>query len=267
MIISRCATRISLAGGSTDLQSFIDENGYGSVISFPCNIYTYITLFKDKYGYNKLNNYLLNYTQREEVTKIEDIHNDVAREVLNYFGCEPVTLNFHSDVFSSGSGLASSSSYLVNCIRAVSENLNIKLNIWEICQLALKLERNFNPLTGYQDSYGCAIDGFKQFIFKKDGGVSSIELKKSFLNNFKMYLRPTLIKRSSTEVLKSIDIKKAADLLPFVTKMKEAIVAEKKEDFLSLIRDSWETKKKTSPFVLKNRKLVEMEDISLYSAI
>tara|TARA_R100000152_G_C6781539_1_gene216241 strand:- start:3652 stop:4587 length:936 start_codon:yes stop_codon:yes gene_type:complete len=260
MLISRCATRISLAGGSTDLQSFIDHNGYGSVISFPCNIYTYITLFKDKYGYNKLNTYLLNYTRREEVTDIKGIHNDVAREVLDYFKCEPITLNFHSDVFSSGSGLASSSSYLVNCIRAVSENLGVNLSVMDICGIALNLERKFNALTGYQDVYGCAIDGFKQLSFHKGGKVSINKFKKSFLNNFKMYLRPTLIKRSSTEVLKTINLQKVGELLPFVEKMKESIISENKESFTSLIKESWEAKKKTSPLILENRKLVEIED-------
>jgi len=259
MIFSRCSTRISLAGGSTDLQAFVDKYGYGSVISFPCDLYTYITLFKDKHGCNNLNTYLLNYTRREEVEDSKNIHNDVAREVLEYFKCEPVTLNFHSDIFSSGSGLASSSSYLINCIKAVSEHLELSLNIWEICELGLRLERKFNPLTGYQDIYGCGLNGFKQMVFLRDGSVTCREFKKSFLSNFAMYLRPTLIKRSSTEVLKSVDIEKASGLLPLVAEMREAIISENVSKFLHLVKETWEKKKETSPLVLENRKLSEMD--------
>jgi len=252
MIVSKCATRISLAGGSTDLQAFIDKNGYGSVISFPCNIYTYITLFKDKFGYNKLNTYLINYTKREEVKNSNDINNDIARLVLKHFNCPPVTLNFHSDVFASGSGLASSSSYLISCIKAVSSYLNIKMTTWEVCELAIKLEREFNPLTGYQDIYGCAINGFKQLVFLKDGSVTSMTFRKDFLNNFKMFLYPTGVDRKSTDVLSTIDLEKSKELLPFVFKMKSAIQNNDKTTFLNLVQESWETKKETSPLILEN---------------
>ena len=58
MIISKCPLRVSLVGGSTDLQSFIDEYGYGQVISFPISLYTYISLSK---RYDK--KYVINYTK------------------------------------------------------------------------------------------------------------------------------------------------------------------------------------------------------------
>ena len=88
MLVAKCPLRISLAGGSTDLQSFIDTHGFGSVINFPCNLYTYITLFQDKYGYNKQKKYIINYTRREEVDSLDEIKNDVARVVLEYFECD-----------------------------------------------------------------------------------------------------------------------------------------------------------------------------------
>ena len=60
MIISRCPLRISLVGGSTDLQEFIDHHGRGSVISLACNLYTYVTLFHDKNGFNTFfNKYII----------------------------------------------------------------------------------------------------------------------------------------------------------------------------------------------------------------
>jgi D-glycero-alpha-D-manno-heptose-7-phosphate kinase len=52
MYISSCPLRVSLFGGSTDNPHFIDKYGYGSVISFACDLKTYITLHEDKIGYN-----------------------------------------------------------------------------------------------------------------------------------------------------------------------------------------------------------------------
>lgn len=259
MIVCKCPLRISLAGGSTDLQSFIDTYGFGSVINFPCNLYTYITLFQDKYGYNKQKKYIINYTKREEVDNLDEIKNDVARVVLKHFECEHITIDFRSDVFSAGSGLASSSSYLIACIKAVSSHMNIYMDEFEICKLAIKLERKFNPLTGYQDIYGCGLSGFKQLTFSKDGTIQRAYFENDFLKNFKMYLRPTGVRRRSTDILSTINLEKTKDLIPFVVNMSSFIKNKNKEGFIDMVKESWETKKKTSRLITQDPKIKEMD--------
>ena len=166
MIVSKCPLRVSLAGGSTDLEEFIETNGHGSVISFPCNLYTYITLFLDKNGYNATDkSYILNYTTREVAKSLDEIKNDVAREALKYFEIPPVSISFHTDVFSVGSGLASSSSYLVSLVKAIRTFQGRVCSHSQACAEALEIERKFNPLTGLQDAYGCALGGFKNMEF------------------------------------------------------------------------------------------------------
>ena len=66
MIISKCPLRVSLAGGSTDLIEFVDKYGYGSVISFPIDVYTYISL-----SLNLSNVYRINYSETEEVKDVD----------------------------------------------------------------------------------------------------------------------------------------------------------------------------------------------------
>lgn len=261
MIISKCSLRISLAGGSTDLEEFIQNNGYGSVISFPCNLYTYISIFSDKNGFNHKGKYIINYRRREEVDFIEDVKNDVAREVLNYFSCPPINVSFNADIFSEGSGLASSSSYLISMIKAVSEYKKVPLNEFDICSIALKLERKFNPLTGYQDIYGCGLSGFKRLHFKKDG-VKADFLDPLFLNKFNMSLIYTGVKRSSTDVLKSVDFKKIEKLLPLVDEMESAIRKGDGSRFLEIIGDGWEKKKETSPLLTQDER-VKAIDVEL----
>ena len=60
MNITRCPLRIGLAGGSTDLESFIQMNEYGSVINFPIDLYTYTLTHKDVLGLNSLGKYIIN---------------------------------------------------------------------------------------------------------------------------------------------------------------------------------------------------------------
>ena len=104
MIISNCPLRVSLFGGSTDNPYFINKYGYGSVISFTCNLKTYITLHEDKIGYNHhQNKYIVNYSKREETQYIKDIQNDLVRFVLDYFKCLPLTVSMTSDIYSQGS--------------------------------------------------------------------------------------------------------------------------------------------------------------------
>jgi D-glycero-alpha-D-manno-heptose-7-phosphate kinase len=261
VIFSKCSLRISLAGGSTDLEAFVEDNGYGSVISFPCNLYTYITLFNDTNGYNNhLNKYIINYTKREEVSHIKNIENDVAREVLKFFNCKPLNLSFNADVFSDGSGLASSSSYLISCIRAVAEHKEIQMSEFDICNLALKIERLFNPLTGYQDIYGCGLNGFKKLNFSKGKKIKVEYLDSSFLNVFDMYLLYTNAKRKSTSLLETLDMEKVKEVLPLTLSMESSIKNKDYSCFLEIINEGWKRKKETSSLMVSNPDVLALDN-------
>lgn len=252
MIISKCPLRVSLIGGSTDLQGFIDKFGKGSVISFPSNLYTYITINKNIIN----NNYKVNYSISEEVAAPHNIKNDIAREVIKYFNLPPIIMSFNSDIPSSGSGLASSSSYLIACIAAACEFNNINMSQAEICKLALNLERNFNPLTGYQDPYGCGIGGLKKYNFYKNQITQEL-LSSSVINDYNLYLIPTKIKRSSTKILNTIDYDKAHHLLGLVNDLKQNLNNE--QLFFDVFNKGWENKKKSSSFIT-NKEIIDIEN-------
>lgn len=251
MIISKCPLRVSLIGGSTDLQEFIDKFGKGSVISFPINLYTYITLNRNIYS----NNYKINYSLNEETTNPNKIKNDIAREVIKYFNLPPVIMSFNSDIPSSGSGLASSSSYLIACISAACKFIGKNLSQSEICKLALKLERNFNPLTGYQDPYGCGIGGLKKYNFYKDQITQEL-VSSLVIDDYNLYLIPTKIKRSSTKILSTLDLNKSHALLDLVVKLKSYMNNE--GEFFKIFNKGWENKKLSSPYIA-TPELLEVE--------
>lgn len=121
MFIASCPLRISLFGGSTDNPYFVDKYGYGSVISFACDLKTYVTISQDKFGFNQnQHKYIINYSKREEVSSVGEIQNEVVRVVLEYFCMPPVQVTLTSDAYSQGSGLASSSSYIISLIKAAA---------------------------------------------------------------------------------------------------------------------------------------------------
>ena len=176
MIITRCPLRVSLVGGGTDLEEFIQKNGRGAVISFACNLYTYISLISDKNGFNAVDkNYIINYTKREVAESVDKIKNDVARVALEHYEMPPSSISFNTDVFSMGSGLASSSSYLVSLIKSIHRFKNKMTTDYTVAEEAIKLERKFNPLTGLQDAYGCALGGFKNMEFYRRSHKTSCQ--------------------------------------------------------------------------------------------
>ena len=140
MYYASCPLRISLFGGSSDNPYFIEKYNYGSVISFTCDLKTYVTISQDKIGFNKQKGkYLINYSKREEVDKVSDIKNEVVRTVLEYFKMPPVQVTLTSDAYSQGSGLASSSAYTIALIKAISMYYGKDLTDIEICELSYKL--------------------------------------------------------------------------------------------------------------------------------
>ena len=261
MVIAKCPLRISLAGGSTDLQNFIEQHSKGSVINFPINLYTYVTISHDVFGYSsEKHKYIINYTKREEVAAVNEIENDIVRECFSYFGTKPNTCTLTSDVFSSGSGLASSSSYLIAFMTALCKQHKLDINKQNLCELALKIERKFNPLTGYQDPYGCGSGGLKRIDIKKPGEVTIKSLNPDIFNHFDMYLYHTGIYRSSTKLLSKVDINKSIQLLDYVEDMEVCIQEQDTQRFIQTIKDGWAVKKESCPSIIENTKVQSIDD-------
>lgn len=267
MIVSNTPLRISLFGGSTDNPYFVEKYGRGSVISFACDLKTYTSISQDKFGKNRRDHkYIINYSQHEESEVIDDIKNDIVRLVFEYFNIPPVLISMTSDIFSNGSGLASSSSYFISVIKAVSIFLNKPMTDTEICKLALELEQKMNPYCGYQDPYGCGVGGFKRMDFYKGGSVKYEFLPNDIFNKFDIHLIFTGVTRNSVHVLKNIseNIDKSLPLLDTVDKANEAIINSDYKLFIDLFNESWSQKKNTSS-VITESPIIKIMDENLDS--
>jgi len=263
MIVANCPLRISLFGGSTDNPNFIKKYGYGSVISFTADLKTYVTLSQDRAGLNNIDHkYIINYSKREEVDDISLIENELVRYTLEDIYIPPSLISMTSDIYSHGSGLASSSSYLISLIKAIFMFNNINLSDFEICKIAYDIELKFNPYCGYQDPYGCGIGGFKKLDFYDDGGVKIEFLNTKFFNLYDMHLVSTGITRNSKIVLKDVsnNIDKSKPLLQLVSQAHHSLQNEDYEQFLNVFNKSWTEKKKTSKMIIENKSLFMMDE-------
>lgn len=246
--IAKCPLRVGLIGGSTDLEEFIQNYGFGKVISFPSTLHVYISVHD-----NNRDKYILNYSVNEEVDTVDEIKNDVARLALKHFNVGPITVSFLSDIISTGSGLASSSAFMIAMVKALSMYTESNLTEFEICKLALQLEREFNPITGYQDVYGCGIGGFKKIEFKHKQMPSFVFYSAEFVrSNFDMALYHTGIIRNSTKILESYDLQKSYKLLEKVDEMAKAIGEQDPIAFLQMFNLGWQAKKETSPQIVND---------------
>ena len=267
MYISSCPLRVSLFGGSTDNPVFVERYGFGSVISFACSLKTYITLHEDKLGYNNEGGkYIINYSKREEVNDVRKIKNELIRIVLDYFRTPPVNVSMTSDAYSQGSGLASSSSYIISLLKCLSMYYKTPMTDIELCEMAYQLELIMNPYCGYQDPYGCGVGGFKRIEFYPKDRVTYDFLPSSFFDAFDMHLIFTGVTRNSKSILKDVsqNLDKVEALLPIVDEAYDAIIEGNCSKVLDLLNESWEQKKKTSSSIAENETIQSM-DKELYS--
>lgn len=261
MISAKCPLRISLAGGGSDLDAYRSHFGSSAIVSFSFNLYTYVTVFRDVFGQNKVNNlYNINYSKVESVKNIEDISNDVARNTAIFFKSKPFSCWFTSDIPSYGSGLASSSSYMLSMTKALSDLEKCDMSEDELIETSWKLEKNFNHLTGFQDPYGCALGGLNFLEKKLEEPVRYEKLNHDFLKNFRMFLLPTNVCRSSTSLLKtSKNWTFDKSLLDSAYDMKNAIILEDKNLFVEVFSHVWKVKKQMTPEILNSKQLHDID--------
>ena len=85
MFVSSCPLRVSLVGGSTDNPEFLKKYKKGSVINFASNLRVYTIAHEDVFGYNKIyDKFVINYSERECVTEIDEIKNELFNFVTTF---------------------------------------------------------------------------------------------------------------------------------------------------------------------------------------
>ena len=105
MITVKVPLRISFFGGGTDIPIFYKKNKFGCVVSSTIDKYLYISVKKHSNLFDE--KYRFNYSISETCNNINQIQNNIFREVIKYFKIKDnLYVSTISDVPSS-SGLGS----------------------------------------------------------------------------------------------------------------------------------------------------------------
>lgn len=243
MIISRTPFRISFAGGGSDLPCFYRELE-GAVLSTTINQYIYITAKK---RFDRL--IRLNYSKTELVERTSDIENDLARETLCQMGLRSsLEISSVADL-PSGTGMGSSSSYLVGLLNSLSrlqgKTVTSKWLAEEACRIEIDCLRK---KVGKQDQYAAVWGGFNfiRFLPNEDVVVEPIRCEVLLELEESLTLMYVGGERSANDIIthQSLDRTSICDLVALAWEMKKQLESNRLSEFGRLLHEAWVLKKK-----------------------
>lgn len=205
MIVTRTPFRVTLGGGGTDLPSFYREHG-GFIFAMGIDKYMYLMLNPPTMD----NRIRLHYSRSEVVDDIDELNHELAREALRAHGIRnKIEVSSMADL-PDGTGLGSSSAYLVGLLMALHQYRRDYVSLQAIAEEACHIELDVlgKPI-GKQDQYMAAYGGLRVLEIAPDGRVDirAVETSSSALSAFvaNTHLYYTGHRRSAVEVLRDQD--------------------------------------------------------------
>jgi D-glycero-alpha-D-manno-heptose-7-phosphate kinase len=201
MIASRTPFRITLGGGGTDLPSFYEKHG-GFVLATGIDKYMYV--FVNVPLADRL--VRLHYTKSETVSKVSELQHELAREALLAHGIDDAIEIASVADLPAGTGLGSSSCYLVGLLTALRAYLLRPIPLQELAEeaCAIELEVLKKPI-GKQDQYMAAFGGMTEMEISRTGQVSvrPVILPPHAVSDFiaNTHLYYTNVQRNTTDIL------------------------------------------------------------------
>ncbi len=260
MIVTRTPFRVTLGGGGTDLPSYYRKHG-GFILAMGIDKYMYV-MVNPPIVDSKIR---LHYTQSETVDHVDELKHELAREALRFHGIEDrMEISSMADI-PAGTGVGSSSCYLVGLLTALHqyrrEYVSLQALAEEACYIELEVLRKG---IGKQDQYMAAFGGLTVLTIDPGGNVKvqAVELGggavSAFVANTHIYY--TGLRRESAEVLAnqndamlkrtSDNHAEVADRLHRIKDLGYRILEEvRKEDFDTwgtLLDEHWRLKKTLS---------------------
>ena len=161
MIVTQTPLRVGLVGGGTDLPGYYREHG-GRVLNAAIDKYIYV-IVKQRFD----DDIYVNYSQKEIVSRVEDIQHELVREALYMTGVRSgVEITTLADIPSAGSGLGSSSAVTVGLLHALFAYQGRQVTARELAEraCAIEIDRCRKPI-GKQDQYAAAYGGICDLRF------------------------------------------------------------------------------------------------------
>ena len=161
MIVTQTPLRVGLVGGGTDLPGYYREHG-GRVLNAAIDKSIYV-IVKQRFD----DDIYVNYSQKEIVSRVEDIQHELVREAMYMTGVRSgVEITTLADIPSAGSGLGSSSAVTVGLLHALFAYQGRQVTAAELAERACAIEIDScrKPI-GKQDQYAAAYGGICDLRF------------------------------------------------------------------------------------------------------
>ncbi|MGC8662936.1 MAG: kinase [Thermoplasmata archaeon] len=255
LVITKTPLRITFTGGGTDIPAYYRKYGPGAVVSATINKYIYVTVAKNFYR----DEIRVSYSKTENAIKdVDKIEHPTVREALKLLdiksGIQIVSI---TEIPSRGTGLGSSSSFLVGLLNALHAWKGEAVSPRQLAEEAVKIEREIlKEPGGKQDQYMAAFGGIQLMEFFPDENVS---LKQTLLGlDDRIKLKDHLImlytgrERDSTKIhveqtTKVVEkIENYNKMRDLAYKTYEKLASNKWYELGELLDENWKLKKELS---------------------
>ncbi len=260
MIVTRTPFRVTLGGGGTDLPSYYRQHG-GFIFAMGLDKYMYVVVNRPTVG-NKIR---LHYSQSEVVDHVNDLRHELAREALRAHGIEDTFEVASIADLPAGTGLGSSSCYLVGLLNALHHHRRDYVPLQALAEEACRIELDIlkQPI-GKQDQYMATYGGLTVLDIAPDGQVSVRQLAPNSSDVAELvahtHIYYTGSQRDAREVLHdqntamqtttNVDHTRVADSLHRIRELGyrilEAVEASNFDRWGELLDEHWQSKKKLS---------------------
>ncbi|MBI4503671.1 MAG: galactokinase [Gemmatimonadetes bacterium] len=259
MIVTRTPFRVTLGGGGTDLPSFYEKHG-GFIFAMGIDKYMYV--MTNPPGVDR--KIRVRYSQTEIVDHISQLRHELAREALNLHGIEDrMEIDSMADL-PAGTGLGSSSAYLIGLLSALHSYRRDYISLQALAEEACHIELNvLRKGIGKQDQYMAAFGGLTVLDIAPNGDVKvrNVQLRESAIATLisHTHLYYTGLARDALEILSQqnkamnssgAQRERVEDSLLGIKELGyqilEAIEGEDFDKWGLLLHDHWERKKRMS---------------------
>ncbi len=259
MIVTRTPFRVTLGGGGTDLPSFYEKHG-GFIFAMGIDKYMYV--MTNPPGVDS--RIRVRYSENEIVDHVSQLKHELAREALKLHGIEErMEIDSMADL-PAGTGLGSSSAYLVGLLSALHSYRRDHVSLQTLAEEACHIELNvLQKGIGKQDQYMAAFAGLTVLEIAKDGKVvvKNVQLRESavatLINHTHLYF--TGLARETIQVLSHQNLamktqgqerdrvqESLLGIKDLGYQILEAIEKEEFDVWGNLLHDHWERKKRLS---------------------
>ncbi|MDH4386687.1 MAG: hypothetical protein QE280_14735 [Caulobacter sp.] len=237
MISTRTPLRVTLGGGGTDLESYYRLGG-GFIFAMALDKYIHITAHRPLFD----SRVVLYGPQPEASERAMDVRHELVRAALLSHGLENRIEAASLADIAGGTGLGSSSSFLVGFLNALHALKGESPTAHDLAEEACTLEiKTLQKGIGKQDQYMAAFGGLTTLDIAPDGRVEvgrvdiPADLEAAFLSHTHIYY--TGLRRDAAVILSDQNSAMRSDASPQRGQVDESLTFIK--DLGYRIRDAW----------------------------